>query len=184
MAKRGLVHCRICKKAIDRNVETDWTCPSVNYFYHTDCYDKWVARKEDVTASATEEEWLEALKYYLAHVIKAPIDYKKMMSQWRNYLKQKKTAKGIYFAIRYFYDVQKGNAKNSQGGIGIVSSIYEESCAYWYEREAEEEGLIARIEQQIKQHAVAEVIVLKQGKGRRSIRNKAINISEIEDWED
>ena len=39
----------------------------------------------------------------------SPIDYKKTKSQWKNFLKQNKTAKGIYFAIRYFYDVLKGD---------------------------------------------------------------------------
>ena len=56
-------------------------------------------------AKSERDEWFEALKYYLNHIVKAPIDWRKLTSQWNNFLKQKKTAKGIYFTMRYAYDV-------------------------------------------------------------------------------
>jgi hypothetical protein len=183
MAKKlGLVLCRVCKKEIDRNTETDWIMPSKNYFYHKKCHEDWVEKKDDLHAKATDNEWHDAMIYYLAHVIKAPIDYKKTESQWKNFLKQNKTAKGIYFAIRYFYDVQKGDKEKSLGGIGIVSSIYDDSRAYWYSREEKEHGICARIEEQMRQQVEQKKIVVKQAK-RKSIREKAISLSDIEDME-
>ena len=101
----------------------------------------------------------------------------------KTFLKQNKTAKGIYFAIRYFYDVQKGDKEKSLGGIGIVSSIYEDSCAYWYDREDKDHGICARIEEQMKQQAEQKKIVVKQTK-RKSIREKAISLEDIESMED
>ena len=100
-----------------------------------------------------------------------------------SFLKQNKTAKGIYFAIRYFYDVQKGDKDKSLGGIGIVSSIYDDSRAYWYNREERESGICARIEEQMRQQIEQKKIVVKQAK-RKSIREKAISLEEINQMED
>jgi hypothetical protein len=94
-------------------------------------------------------------------------------------LKQNKTAKGIYFAIRYFYDVQKGDKDKCLGGIGIVSSIYDDSRAYWYDREEKDHGICARIEEQMRQQVEQTKSVVKQAK-RKSIREKAISLDDIE----
>ena len=98
-------------------------------------------------------------------------------------MKQNKTAKGIYFAIRYFYDVQHGDKEKSQGGIGIVSSIYDDSREYWYRREENEQGVCARIEEQMRQQANQTKVVLKQTK-KKTIRNRAISLEDIEKMED
>lgn len=177
--KLGMVHCRVCKRDIDRENETGWIMPSRNYFYHEKCYQEWVEKKDDLHAKAADNEWYEAMIYYLAHVVKAPIDYKKTTSQWKNFLKQNKTAKGIYFAIRYFYDVQNGDKEKSQGGIGIVSSIYDDSRAYWYAREDREHGVCARIEEQMRQQAEQTRTVIKQ-QARKGARAKAIRLDDIE----
>ena len=116
-------------------------------------------------------------------LIKAEIDYKKTTSQWKNFLKQNKTAKGVYFAIRYFYDVQHGDKTKCQGGIGIVSSIYDDSREYWYKREENDRGICGRIEEQIKQQARQQKIILKQTK-RKSIRDRAISLEDIDKMED
>ena len=120
--KLPLVHCRVCKKEIDRQNETGWIMPVNKFYYHEKCYADWVEKKDDLHAKASDNEWYEAMIYYLSHVIKAEIDYKKTTSQWKSFLKQNKTAKGVYFAIRYFYDVQHGDKTKCQGGIGIVES--------------------------------------------------------------
>lgn len=150
--KYAPVHCRACGKAINRNLEVesiDWVMPSKNFFYHVKCYNDWAKKNDEVHAVASKEEWYQALLYYLNHIIKAPIDYKKLKSQWNKYTSQKtKTPKGVYFAVKYFYEVQHGDKEKSQGGIGIISYIYEDSCRYWHEKEEKDEGIVARIEQQ------------------------------------
>ena len=183
MARRGLVHCRVCKKHIDRDKETGWMMASRNFFYHEKCYMEWVEKKDDLRAKASDDEWYNATIFYLSHVIKAPMDYKKIQSQWKNFLKQNKTAKGIYFAIRYFYDVQKGDKEKSLGGIGIVSSIYDDARAYWYNREENDRGICGRIEEQIRQQSQQQKIVLKQTK-RKSLRDRALSLEEINNMED
>ena len=168
MAKKSLVHCRTCGKPINRMIEiegVDWTMPSRNFYYHVSCYNNWAKKNDSIHARATDKEWFQWLLYYLNHIVKAPIDYAKITSQWKNYLNQKtKTAKGICMAIKYFYEVQNGDKMKSQGGIGIISYIYDESCQYWCEREEKESGICTRIEEQIKEFAQQERIQIKREK--------------------
>ena len=37
------------------------------------------------------------------------------------------TAKGMYFALKYFYEIKKGDVSKSENGIGIIPHIYEDS---------------------------------------------------------
>ena len=146
--------CRICHKKINKLLELegdDWVMPSKNHYFHTSCYEDWAKKNDEIHANGSDDEWFEFLKYYLNHVIKANIDYKKLTSQWKHFTNQKtKTAKGVYFAVKYFYEIQKGNKEKAQGGIGIVSAIYDDSCQYWRDREEREAGICARIEEQIR----------------------------------
>lgn len=177
-----MVKCRACGKTFNRDTlieNVDWVMPSVNHYYHKYCYDQWINKQGELSATLTSEEWFEALKYYLNHVVKAPIDYKKFTSQWNNFLKQKKTAKGIYFSVRYYYDVINGDKEKSQGGIGIVSLIYQDSCDYWTGRFERDNTIIQRIEEQARAQLNQRVNLVKQTK-KKTIKKKAISLDEIE----
>ena len=76
--------------------------------------------------------------------------------QWESYLKKNMTAKGIYFSLRYYYDIQKAPRNKAKGGIGIVPYVYDEGCSYWVERERREKGICERITQQLRLRAEAE----------------------------
>lgn len=185
MAQR-LVHCRVCKGSIDRETQiegVDWIMPSKNYFYHKKCYEDWKRKKNDIHANAEDDMWFESLKEYLAKDVKMSVDYAKITSQWKSLLKQGKTAKGIYFAIKYFYDVRKGDPKKSENGIGIVAHIYEEGCAYWVEREQRDKGICERIANQVRQRQEQETIILKAKPHQRK-KTVDLSIVEMEDEDD
>ena len=57
----------------------------------------------------------------------------------------------MYFALKYFYEIKKGDVSKSENGIGIIPHIYEDSRDYWVEREHREQGIVAAIEHQIKE---------------------------------
>ena len=61
MAKRPLVHCRICKQAIDRDAQNDWIMPQEKWYYHQACYDDF-ARKKRQKDKEIEDLALERLK--------------------------------------------------------------------------------------------------------------------------
>ena len=119
-----IVKCRVCKREIDIDAAHDWIMPSTNYYYHAQCYDDWIKSKSEraVSVERSEEDWFTLLKDYIWRDIKLPnIDWAKVSSQWKNFLKTKNfTPKGIYFAVIYFYEIQHGNVELAKGGIGIV----------------------------------------------------------------
>ena len=109
MAKLQIVHCRCCKGNIDRNTEkegVDWIQTSKTWFYHKKCYEDWVYNKDNLHATKEDSEWMQYAYNYLTKDIKIPINYCKFKSQWENFTKSNMTSKGIYFSLRYFYDIQ------------------------------------------------------------------------------
>ena len=172
-----IIKCRACGIRFDTEKEP-WVMPSTNYYYHKGCYERWEKRQGALEAKMSDDEWFEALKYYLNHVVKAPIDWKKLTSQWNNFLKQKKTAKGIYFTIRYTYDIMKADKEKSQGGIGIVSVAYQDSCAYWEERFVHDATIIDKIEQQAKAQLARKVTTVAQTKQTKQ-KKKAVSLEDI-----
>ena len=160
MAKKlGIVHCRVCNGEIDRNTTEegkDWLMRSKGWFYHKDCYDSWVAEKDNLHASKGNEEWLDYTWEFLTKEMLMEIDFIKFKKQWESYLKKNMTAKGIYFSLRYYYDIQKAPRNKAKGGIGIVPYVYDEACSYWVERERKEKGICERITQQLRLRAEAE----------------------------
>ncbi len=190
MAKRALVHCRICKAAIDRDKETGWVEPTPKWFYHTSCYEdfankKGKIREGDISAEVEDDIWKSAVYEYLKRDLKMSVNYVKFTSQWNNFLKKNMTAKGIYFALRYFYEIAHGDPSKSENGIGIVPHIYNEGTEYWGNRNQRDKGICARIEAQIKQaeaEARRTVVVHKQRKPQKS--KFEIDISIIAELED
>lgn len=167
--KQHIVKCRCCKQSFDAQPETEnslWMMRSRGWYYHLQCYNDWVKKKNDVHTQADEEMWLDAVWQYLKHNLRIitgekDSEYLKIKNQWDSQLKKGYTPKGIYFTILYFYEIQKGDPSKSRGGIGIVPYIYGEATQYWIDREQKERGIVARIEQQIKDSQNQEVIRLK-----------------------
>lgn len=182
--KRPLVHCRICKKEIDRDTSiegVDWIQPSQNWYYHPKCYDDYAKKKkqikDDLHACANDDLWFDALYDYLCKDLKLALDMQKTRSQWNNFLRKGFTAKGIYFCMRYFYDVQHGD-RSKGDGIGIVTCIYNESCQYWSAREEQDRGILAKIEAQWRSQVAQQKVVVKQKKIPKKI-GKQIDLAAI-----
>ena len=79
------------------------------------------------------------------------------------YLRENKfTNKGIYFTLKYFYEVRKNSWDKGHGGIGIVPYTYKEATEYWTEQERKQRGFVNAIEQQLKERAARETKVIKR----------------------
>lgn len=182
------VTCRVCHQAIDRNVEVeniDWIMPSKNYFYHCRCYEDWVQKKNNVKISSQENDdfWRSAAYDYLKRQLKIEVNYPKVLSQWASFVKKGMTSKGIYFTIKYFYDIQKADPAKGEGGIGIVPYIYKEATRYWAEQEQKNRGLLEGIEKQVRNRALRETIkiVPRKEKAKPKTRYSFDDIKEDED---
>lgn len=185
VAKTAIVHCRLCKKEINRTIQKeneDWIMRSRGWYYHCSCYDDWIKKKDDIHTNDMDEElWKDAAYQYLHRDLRISIDFVKFDSQWKNFRKQGKTAKGIYFSLRYFYEIKKGDADKAQEGIGIIKFIYTEAGAYWVERESKERGIVAKIEEQIRQMHNQDVkkVTSKQTTKKKKIQDlSAISLME------
>ena len=189
MAKTILVKCRICKQQFNRLdpnlVEgVDYVKPSERMYYHKKCYDEYQNSKLDVHADMTDELWFKAAWDFLRRDLKYDFNFVKVRKQWESFLKNKMTAKGMYFALKYFYEIKKNDVAKSENGIGIIPHIYEDSRDYWTEREHRERGIVAAIEQQIKEAQSQNIINVRVKKVTRKVKSAAEVLAEIMDMED
>lgn len=179
--------CRICHGEIDIDKEKDWILPSKGYYYHKFCYESFAKKKGaikegDMSVELEDDLWKAAIYEYFKKDLKISLNYVKFLNQWNSYLKKNMTAKGIYFAVRYFYEVQKGDVSKSEGGIGIIPFIYNESAEYWCNRNERDKGICDRIEAQIRQMRNQKIkIVLQKNQPRTPM---SINWTEIEEMGD
>lgn len=183
-----IVKCRICKRPIDIDVENDWVRPVEKMYYHKTCYEDFAKKKGaikagDLKIEGDDELWLSAVYDYLTHDVKMRVDYPKLISQWKNLLKAGRTAKGIYFTLRYFYEVEHGDAKEAKNGIGIVSHVYDRAAEYWCNRNAKDKGICDRIEAQIREFQKREVKTIMR-KEEYKPKIKVYSFEEIEGSEE
>lgn len=132
----------------------------------------------------SETAWFEATWEFLTKEIKVPVDFHKVRSQWNNFLQKKMTAKGMYFALRYFYEIKKNDVTKSENGIGIIPHIYQESCTYWQDREAHDAGICEAIERQIRQAQKQETVVVNRRKKSKKTITAAERLAAIMNMED
>ena len=189
MAKTILVKCRICKQQFNRLdpnlIEgVDYVKPSERMYYHKKCYDEYQNSKLDVHADMTDELWFKAAWDFLRRDLKYDFNFVKVRRQWESFLKNKMTAKGMYFALKYFYEIKKNDVAKSENGIGIIPHIYEDSRDYWTERERRDRGIVAAIEQQIKEAQSQNIINVRVKKVKRKVKSAAEVLAEIMDMED
>lgn len=149
-----IVKCRICKQQMDIDAmdKSEWVMPNQKCYYHTGCYNDWKNNRNNPKALTSDETfWFESLLDYLYRDVKMTMDFAKINSQWCNFVKpgRSMTPKGIYFAIKYYYDVLHGDQEKAQGGIGIVPTIYRDAAQYWTDLEMRRAGTIDAIIMQI-----------------------------------
>lgn len=166
MAKKlAIVHCRVCGGDIDRNADPngkEWIMASRNYFYHKKCYEDWKN-----STPATDEEYKDFIYDYIARDLKVTYDYHMCEAQREKFVKDNMTNKGIFFALKYFYDIKHNDWDKGHGGIGIVPFIYNESCTYWVGRERKSAGVVAEIERQMREAAERTKVKVKKQNTRK-----------------
>lgn len=189
MAKQTLLQCRICKQRnIDRNTQQENIdyIRHGNHYWHKECYEDRERRRKniDIHDENSDSFWREASYNFLKRDIKIEVT-DAFFIQWQRYMASKNpfySAKGIYFALLYFYEIKKGNKDKSNGGIGIIPYIYEESRAYWYERERKQKGVVAEIERQMREAEQRQKKVVTQQKIKP--RKFTVNLDAIAEMED
>lgn len=147
--------CRICHYPIDKKPETegiDWIQPSRGWYFHKTCYDTWKA------APATDEEWVSMIFDFLARDMKVKYNYHLCKAQIEKFWKDNKiNPKGIYFTLKYFYEVKHNSWEKGHGGLGIVPWVFDDAKQYWIEQERKKRGFLKELETQSKERSVIKI---------------------------
>lgn len=183
MAKKlAIVHCRVCGGDIDRNIDPDgkeWIMASRNYFYHRKCYEDWKH-----ATPATDEEYIDYIYDFIGRDLKASYDYFLCEAQRKKFLKENMTNKGVFFALKYFYDIKNNDWDKGHGGIGIVPFVYTDSCNYWVNREKRSAGTVAEIERQMREAAErTKIKIKKQNSKKKKYKTDFSVLDSLEDEE-
>lgn len=161
--------CRVCKEKLQPKITTEnieWCMPSKNYYYHVKCYKEW---KADLPSDDELALWITRITSFLGQDLKVSYNYKKCENQITKYVESKKyTPKGIYFALKYFYEVKKNSWEKSNDGIGIVPYIYEESRKYWTEQERKQKGFMEALEKQLEERQNREVVKIRRPQTKKA----------------
>lgn len=171
----SIVMCRVCREKFDKDKTDDWIMPSNRYYYHKNCYEKWKSGSD----ASNDEDWVGLIYDFIARDLKVQYNFHMCESQRENFIKKHSyTNKGIYFALKYFYEVKHNNWDKGNGGIGIIPFIYKESCTYWAQKEKQQTGILKMIEQQIKDRQEREPIVVRKTKQKKEKRG-SYNLDDI-----
>lgn len=159
MAKH-IVTCRVCKKTFDTNDENEkWVMPSPRYYFHEQCYNDW----KHNTDNATDEDWVILIYDFIARDLKGEYNYWSCEQLRKKYIRENKfTNKGIYFTLKYFYEVKKNPWSKANGSLGIVPYVYKDATEYWTDLEWKKRGFMKAIEEQIFERANRDVIRFKR----------------------
>ncbi len=164
--KKTIYQCRSCKQPINTELlelGTGYVMPTKGVYYHTACYEK-KKKVNAITSNEADEVWFDALYRYMKYDLIMEVNFMKLKGQWKSFLNNKMTAKGIYYAVRYMYDIKKFDVSKAEGGIGLVPSIYEESSQYWtdlYNRQIELPAAL-REQQRLIDNRIAVIVKRKQ----------------------
>ena len=179
--KLPMVHCRVCKEEIDRNLDPEgkeWLMASKNYFYHKSCYESWKKAQ-----FSNDDDYIDLIYDFISRDLKATYDYHMCEAQRKKFIKENQmTNKGILFALKYFYEVKHGDWDKGHGGIGIIPFVYTDSCAYWSALERKTTGVIADIERQMREASERHKEIIQ----KKAITPKKFNVdfSVLDDLED
>ena len=153
--------CRICHQTINTKEEVegvDWCMPSRNYYYHVKCYTDWKASQP-----LADNEWIPMIYDFLSRDLKVEYNFFLCESQRKKFIRENKcTNKGMYFTLKYFYEVKKNPWQKGHGGIGIIPYAYKDATEYWTEQERKRRGFVGASEQQLKERAAREVVAIKR----------------------
>lgn len=160
MAKH-VIMCRACGKYFDTESipREDWIMPTKNQYYHTQCYNDW---KKNMN-NAIDDDWVDYIYDFLARDLKVSYNYLMCETQRKKFIKDNKfTNKGIYFTLKYFYEIKHNSWDKGNGGIGIVPYVYKDATEYWTDIEWKRRGFMKAIEEQIAIRAHREVKTIKK----------------------
>ena len=134
-----IVKCRWCGVSFDTDIlDSDkWIMANKRYYYHKDCYEE--KQKPNAIRPVTNENketefntWRQNIFDFIQRDLKGKCNYSRitqMMEMYKNKYKDW-TYKGMFYALKYFYDIKQNDWSKANGAIGILPYIYYEGTEY------------------------------------------------------
>jgi len=152
-----IVKCRWCGDFFDTDkiLEDEWIMPTKGQYYHHDCWlekqTPGVIRPTPKESNDDKEYWRQCIFDLIRRDLKGECNYSRISLQMGQYKQKYKdwTYKGMFYALKWFYDIEHNDWKKANGAIGILPYIYYRGTEYWRQRERQESGIVAQIEKQI-----------------------------------
>lgn len=143
-----IVKCAYCGGSLDRDKGVRYKDKN----YHNKCCQS-VKERERVTQ-------------YICYLFELKAPGPRNYALLKKYIDEGYTYKGIFYSLKYFFEVQKNDKSKSKESIGIVPYVYEEAQRYFNELENKQE----KIKGAIKPAETLNVtITAKQNKGRKTL---------------
>ena len=106
---------------------------------------------------------------FLARDLKVKYDYFLCEAQIKKFWKDNKiNPKGIYFSLKYFYEVKK-NPWVGHGGLGIVPYVFTDAKEYWIEQERKKRGFMKQLESEAKEKTIIKLTRAKETKAKYNL---------------
>lgn len=171
--------CRFCKQPIIAEEDEEgktWITRSKNYYYHIDCWEKYI---NDRQSERRDEDWFDLVVDLITRELKKEYEYFKIKAQFDKFIKEKMTGKGIYYTFYYIFLVLKKEYKE-EFGIGLIPFMYDQSIKYWAEEEKKKKGIMDQIRKI--QEARMAITVIK--KSRANGKKKSVEVPDFDDLDD
>lgn len=128
MAKH-IVKCAICKKEFDLN-EIQGVKYNARRYAHQECFPQ--GELVPMEKKKEEDSDLKELKDYINKVYGNKANWPIINKQIKKYTKENQfSITGILKTLKYIYEIKKMDTDKSNGGIGLVEFLYQESYNYY-----------------------------------------------------
>ena len=160
--KRNTVICQVCRKNI--NKLTDEYLKRSNGYVHKTC------------VPPDEADRLELCNYIseLFH-IKTPGPVNMALIK-RFHTENGYSYKSMYYALKYYFEIQKGSIEKAQERIGILPYVYDDAKEYYEKLTRLQNNILINIEKQMSKKE--KVLVVKEEQNHKKIRE--INLEELD----
>lgn len=123
-----MLKCPHCNKEV-KEEEAIYNTRTKRY-YHEDCYNALLDRKE--------------LANYICELFHYKKPSPKVFQQMAAYYEKGVSYADMLLALKYFYEIKKGDVSKAQGGIGIIPYILQEAKDFTTLEKIEQERLIEK----------------------------------------
>lgn len=159
-----LAKCLYCEETFDRNKEPFQ--PVGRRYAHQKCYDLYY----------TEEDYYkEEIYKFIKRIFGPNYKYAVIERQRVKFLKEGLTNKGIYYALKYHFEVKNGSVEKSEGRIGIVPYLYEEALEYYKNIDDLSKKFVKSIQEPKKE----KIVNIENIKNQSTKKNQKINMDAL-----